>query len=178
MFLYWCRFVCFNVFIAYVWAIPLSSEVCLTCNETVRKVQHLGDTGTAGAACRAHQAIFNSTLSQLPSSCYGASKGLSHSLNWRYAKKNRQWESPGRSLCSGESLLIICGRGLLVTSILVAWLLDHGCGGFEQRQLGWHDGINTDMCHGGRYAVLQNDWTDLPDSIRGSPCNSWNAALF
>lgn len=113
MFLYWCQFVCFNVFIAYVWAIPLFSEVCLTYNKTTRKVQHLGDTGTAGAACRAQQAIFNSTLSQLPSSCHGASRGLSHSLNWRHAKKNRQGESPGRSLCSGESLLIICGRGLL-----------------------------------------------------------------
>ncbi len=59
------------------------------------------------------QAIFNSTLSQLPPSSYRASKGLSHRPYWRFAKKSRQRESPGLSLCSGGSLLITYGRGLL-----------------------------------------------------------------
>lgn len=50
---------------------------------------------------------------QQPPSCHGVSKGLSHSLNWRHVKTKGRRESPGRSLSSRESLLIMCGRGLL-----------------------------------------------------------------
>lgn len=89
-----------------------------------------------GAACEVYQAIFNSTLSQLPPSSHGASKWLSHSPIWRYAKKKQTGGKPGplppqQGIHSSLHVDVV----YWVTSILAAWLLERGCGGFEHRQL-------------------------------------------
>lgn len=151
--------------ITCMWVKTLSSQVCLTWNKTTGKVQHLGDTGATEAACRAYQAIFNSALFQLPSSCHGASKGLSHSLNWRYAKKKTRGEAQASPSAVGNHSSLYVDVLYWVTCILVAWLLDRG-----RRGLG---------CNKHRY--VSKGGKRQSHKVTEPIClthNSWNVAWF
>lgn len=85
------------------------SQVCLTCNTSSYNLSW--------------------AQPQLPPGCQGASGELSHSVNWSYAKRSRRGGKP-RSLSPqwGNHSSLYVDMVYWVTSILVAWLLEHGHG--------------------------------------------------
>lgn len=76
-------------------------------------VQYHGHTGTEAAACSAHEVVVGSTLSSSRPAAMGNLEGWVTRWTEDMSRQRGRRESPGRSLSSRESLLIMCGRGLL-----------------------------------------------------------------